>query len=99
MNKAELIKSIAEKADIPNTEATKVLNVFLETITETLQNGESLVLVGFGSFDVKARAARTARNLKTGEPMTIPAKKAPVFKPGKGLKEAVNNTTTKAKKK
>lgn len=96
MNKAELISAIASKADITNVEATKVLNALLETVTDTLKKGDSVVLVGFGSFDVKDRAERQARNLQTGKPMTIPAKKAPVFKPGKGLKDAVN--TAKAKK-
>ena len=98
MNKAELIKTIGKKADIANTQATKVLNAFLETITETLQKGDSITLVGFGSFEVRDRAARTARNLQTGKPIKIPAKKAPVFKAGKTLKETVN-TAKKTKKK
>lgn len=95
MNKSELITAIASKANITQAEAGRVLNAFLETVTETLQKGESLVLVGFGSFDVKDRAARQARNLQTGKPMTIPAKKAPVFKAGKGLKEVVNSGKAK----
>ncbi|MFD1260398.1 MULTISPECIES: HU family DNA-binding protein [Entomomonas] len=99
MNKAELIKAIGEKADIPNTEATKVLNAFLETVTETLQTGQSVVLVGFGTFLVKERAARMARNLQTGKPIKIPAKKAPLFKAGKTLKESVAAAKTKAKTK
>lgn len=98
MNKSELTQTIATKADIANTQATKVLNAFLETITETFQKGDSVTLVGFGSFEVRERAARQARNLQTGKPMTVPAKKAPVFKAGKTLKETVN-TAKKAKKK
>lgn len=97
MNKAELVNAIASQAQITQTEANKVLNALLETITETLKKEESIVLVGFGTFEVKARAARVARNLRTGEPMTIPAKKVPSFRAGKGLKEAVN-TAKKAKK-
>lgn len=89
MNKSELIQAIATKADITQVEAGKVLNALLETVTETLQKGEAVTLVGFGSFDVRQRAERQARNLQTGKPMTIPAKKAPVFKSGKGLKDAV----------
>lgn len=98
MNKAELVNAIASKAQITQTEANKVLNAVLETVTETLKKEESVVLVGFGTFEVKARAARVARNLRTGEPMTIPAKKVPSFRAGKGLKEAVNTTNAKAKK-
>lgn len=99
MNKSELVSAIATKANITQVEATKVLNALLETVQETLAKGEVVTLVGFGSFDVKQRAERQARNLQTGKPMTIPAKKAPVFKAGKGLKEAVNTTTKKTKKK
>lgn len=99
MNKSELITAIASKANTTQAEAGRVLNAFLETVTEVLQKGESLVLVGFGSFDVKDRAARQARNLQTGKPMTIPAKKAPVFKAGKTLKDTVNTSGKKTKKK
>ncbi|MFD1261308.1 MULTISPECIES: HU family DNA-binding protein [Entomomonas] len=99
MNKAELVNAIASKAEITQTEANKVLNAVLETITETLKKEESIVLVGFGTFEVKARAARVARNLRTGEPMTIPAKKVPSFRAGKGLKEAVNQAKKPAAKK
>ncbi len=98
MNKTELINAIATKANTTQAEAGRVLNAFLETVTETLQKDESVALVGFGSFEVKQRAERQARNLQTGKPMTIPAKKAPVFKAGKGLKEAVD-APKKAKKK
>lgn len=99
MNKSELIRAIASKADTSNVEATKVLNAFLETVTETLQTGQSLVLVGFGTFTVKERSARMARNLQTGKPIKVPARKAPLFKPGKTLKEVVNTSGKKTKKK
>lgn len=99
MNKAELVNAIASKAEITQTEANKVLNALLETVTETLKKEESIVLVGFGTFEVKARAARVARNLRTGEPMTIPAKKVPSFRAGKGLKDAVNTEKKPAAKK
>lgn len=98
MNKSELINAIAAKADTTQAEAGRVLNALLETVTETLQKGDSVTLVGFGSFEVRQRAERLARNLQTGKPMTIPAKKAPAFKAGKGLKEAVD-APKKSKKK
>lgn len=98
MNKSELIQAIAAKANITQAAATKVLNALLESVTESLQNGEAVSLVGFGSFEVRQRAERQARNLQTGKPMIIPAKKAPAFKAGKGLKEAVD-APKKAKKK
>lgn len=98
MNKSELVQALAKKADIPNTQATKVLNAFLDVVTESLQQNDPVALVGFGSFQVKERAARQARNLQTGKQITIPAKKAPVFKAGKALKEAVESGK-KAKKK
>ncbi|AWM80326.1 DNA-binding protein [Gammaproteobacteria bacterium ESL0073] len=98
MNKSELINAIATKANTTQVEAGRVLNALLETVTETLQNGDSVTIVGFGSFEVRQRAERQARNLQTGKPMTIPAKKAPAFKAGKGLKEAVD-APKKAKKK
>lgn len=93
MNKAELISAISTKADITQVEATNILNAFIETVQETLAKGEPVTLIGFGSFVVRQRAERQARNLQTGKPMIIPAKRAPVFKAGKGLKEAVNTTT------
>lgn len=99
MNKAELVNAIASKAEITQTEANKILNALLETVTDTLKKEEPIVLVGFGTFEVKARAARVARNLRTGEPMTIPAKKVPGFRAGKGLKDAVNIAKKPAAKK
>lgn len=99
MNKTELISAIATKADITQIEATKVINALIEIVQETLGKGEPVTLIGFGSFEVKQRAERQARNLQTGKPMTIPAKKVPAFKAGKGLKEAVNTIVKNAKKK
>ena len=90
MNKAELIEAVAESADISKASATRVLESVLETITGTLQEGNSVALVGFGTFQVKDRPARTGRNPQTGEPLQIKAAKVPSFKAGKGLKDALN---------
>ncbi len=90
MNKSQLIANIAESADISKSSAGRVLDVVIESITETLQNGDAVQLVGFGSFSVKDRAARTGRNPQTGAEINIPAAKVPGFKAGKALKDAVN---------
>ncbi|HGJ5854630.1 HU family DNA-binding protein [Arsenophonus nasoniae] len=90
MNKTELINQIAEKADLTKKDSEKVLNAFIETVTETLKAGDEVQLVGFGSFQVKQRAAREGRNPKTGEALKIAAANVPSFKAGKTLKEAVN---------
>lgn len=90
MNKSELIDRIAEAADISKAAAGRALEAVTESITETLKAGESLSLVGFGSFQVKSRAARTGRNPQTGKEIEIAASNVPSFKPGKQLKEAVN---------
>ena len=89
MNKTELIKAMAAKAEISAKDAEKALNAFTETVAEELKNGEKVQLVGFGTFEVSNRAARTGRNPATGEAMEIPAKKAPKFSAGKALKAAV----------
>lgn len=91
MNKSELIEAIAESTDLPKTAAGRALDATLKTISEVLQNGDSVSLVGFGTFNTKDRPARTGRNPKTGEPIEIKAAKVPGFKAGKALKEAVNN--------
>lgn len=91
MNKSELIEKIAAAADLPKASAGRALDAMLETVTETLKQGESVVLVGFGSFIVKDRAARTGRNPQTNEAIEIPAAKVPGFKAGKALKDAVNS--------
>ena len=89
MNKAELISAVAMKADVSKKDAEAVLTAALDTITEALAEGEKVQLVGFGSFEVKKRAARTGLNPKTMESIAIPASKAPAFKAGKALKDAV----------
>ena len=89
MNKTELIAAVAEKASLSKKDAEAAVTAAVEAITEALIQQEKVQLVGFGSFEVKARAARVARNPKTGEAVQIPASKAPVFKPGKALKDAV----------
>lgn len=90
MNKSELIEAIAASADIPKAAATRALDAMIDAVTDTLKNGDSVALVGFGTFAVKERAARTGRNPQTGAPIEIAAAKVPSFKAGKALKDAVN---------
>ena len=90
MNKSELIDSIAASADIPKAAAGRALDAMINSVTDALKNGEQVVLVGFGTFAVKDRAARTGRNPQTGEPIEIAAARIPGFKAGKALKDAVN---------
>mgnify|MGYP000927234518 FL=1 len=90
MNKTELVSSVAEKAEITKKEAEKVVGALFTSIEEALAKGDKVQLVGFGTFEVRERAARTGRNPKTGEEITIAATKVPAFKPGKALKEAVS---------
>ena len=90
MNKAELITVLTEKTGLAKIDNEKVLNALVEAITEQLQNGDKISLVGFGTFEVKERAERKGRNPKTMEELIIPASKAPTFKAGKALKDAVN---------
>lgn len=90
MNKAELITSLAEKSGLTKKDAEKALKAFMESVQETLSKGEKVQLVGFGTFEVKARGERKGRNPKTLEEITIPASKVPAFKAGKELKEVVN---------
>lgn len=89
MNKAELISAVAMKADVSKKDAEAVLTAALDTITEALAEGEKVQLVGFGSFELKKRAARLGRNPKTKEAIEIPASVVPTFKAGKALKDAV----------
>ena len=89
MNKAELINAVAASADVSKKDAEAVVSAMLETITGALKEGDKVQLVGFGSFEVKKRAARTGRNPKTKEAIEIPASIVPVFKAGKALKDAV----------
>ena len=89
MNKAELINAVAAAAEVSKKDAEAVLTATLDAITDALKEGDKVQLVGFGSFEVKKRAARIGRNPKTKESIEIPASKVPVFKPGKALKDAV----------
>ncbi len=89
MTKAELVAKIAEKAGLSKKDAEAALNAFMDAVKEALAAGEKVSLVGFGTFEVVERAERKGRNPQTGEEITIPATKAPKFRPGKGLKEAV----------
>lgn len=91
MNKNDLIEGIAAKADLSKTDAARAVTVLTDIIAETLQKGDSLSLLGFGTFEVRSRGARIDRNPKTGEELKIAAAKVPVFKPGTALKEAVND--------
>jgi len=90
MNKTELIAAIAEQAEISKKDAEKALKAFVHVVTEQLKEGEKVQLVGFGTFEVSERAAREGRNPQTGKTMKIAACKAPKFKAGKALKDAVN---------
>ncbi|MER2299169.1 MULTISPECIES: nucleoid-associated protein HU-beta [Pseudomonas] len=90
MNKSELIDAIAASADISKAAAGKALDAVIDSVTGALKDGDDVVLVGFGTFSVKERAARTGRNPQTGKAIEIAAAKVPGFKAGKGLKDAVN---------
>ncbi len=90
MNKADLINAVASSADVTKKDAEAVITATLETITSALKEGEKVQLVGFGSFEVKKRAARIGRNPKTREAIDIPASAVPVFKAGKLLKETIS---------
>ena len=89
MNKGELVNVMAEKSSLSKKDCEAALDAFIAAVGDTLKNGEKVQLVGFGVFEVKERAARTARNPRTNEPMEIPASKLPTFKPGKALKESI----------
>ena len=89
MNKTELVAVVAEKAGLKKTDSEKAVAAAIEAVTEALAKGDKVQLVGFGSFEVKERAARTGRNPQTKQEIAIPASKAPVFKAGKALKDAV----------
>ena len=90
MNKGELIEAVAGAAGLSRADAAKSVDAVLDSVTSTLRSGGSVSLVGFGTFSVKARAARMGRNPRTGEPIEIRASNVPGFKAGKGLKDAVN---------
>ncbi len=90
MNKSELIEEMAESGDISKAAAGRALDGMVEAITDALKNGEQVSLIGFGTFSVKERAARTGRNPQTGATIEIAASRTPGFKAGKALKDAVN---------
>jgi DNA-binding protein HU-beta len=90
MNKAELIEAVSAQAGLQKADATRAVDAVFETITSALKSGDSVALLGFGTFVVKGRAARAGRNPRTGETIEIAASKVPGFKAGKGLKDAVN---------
>ena len=89
MNKSEFIDAIAEKGGLSKADAGKALDATIASVTEALKSGDTVTLVGFGTFGVKERAARTGRNPQTGATLEIKASKVPSFKAGKGLKDAV----------
>ena len=90
MNKTEFIAAVAEKAEISKKDSEKALKAFVDVVAEQLKAGDKVQLVGFGTFEVSERAAREGRNPQRGETMTIAACKAPKFKAGKALKDAIN---------
>jgi DNA-binding protein HU-beta len=90
MNKAELIDAVSTQASLQKTEAARAVDAVFDAITAALKSGDSVSMLGFGTFSVKGRAARTGRNPRTNEPINIPATKVPGFKAGKALKDAVN---------
>ncbi len=90
MNKSELIDAVAESAGLSKADATKAVDAFSQTVTDALKKGDQVTLVGFGTFTVRERAARTGRNPRTGASINIAASKVPGFKAGKALKDAVN---------
>ena len=91
MNKTELVANVAEKAGLSKKDAEKALSAVIESVEEALVEGDKVQLIGFGTFEVKDRAARTGRNPQTGKEIKIAASRNPVFKAGRALKDAVNN--------
>ena len=90
MNKADLIQAVADAADLSKADASRALDAVIDAITGALKSDDTVSLVGFGTFGVKTRGERQGRNPQTGDTITIKAAKIPSFKPGKGLKDAVN---------
>ncbi|MBB3274890.1 MULTISPECIES: HU family DNA-binding protein [Pseudoxanthomonas] len=90
MNKTELVDAVADEAEMSKAEAGRAVDAVISSITKALKKGDSVTLVGFGTFQVRKRAARTGRNPKTGDTIKIKASKNPAFKAGKALKDAVN---------
>ncbi|MGI8654023.1 MAG: integration host factor subunit beta [Pyrinomonadaceae bacterium] len=96
MTKAELVEDVARAAELTKKDAERLVELVFESIIETLNQGEKIELRGFGSFRVRERGARRGRNPKTGDPVDIPAKRVPYFKPGKELKELINEEISAA---
>ncbi len=90
MTKADLVEDVARASELTKKDAERLVEIVFESIIETLNHGEKIELRGFGSFRVRERGARRGRNPKTGDPVSIPAKRVPYFKPGKELKELIN---------
>ena len=90
MNKADIISSIADHAELSKADAGRALDALIEVVKKTLKKGDSVSLVGFGTFSVRKRAARTGRNPRTGATIKIKASEIPAFKAGKALKDAIN---------
>ena len=90
MNKTELVGKVAEKAGLTKKDTEKAINGFIEVVQESLSEGDTVALLGFGTFLARERPAREGRNPRTGEPIQIPAAKVPVFRPGRGLRNAVS---------
>ena len=90
MNKSELVDAVSNQSGLAKADAARAVDAVFDAISAALKSGDSVALVGFGTFAVKARAARTGRNPRTGEPLNIAASKMPVFRAGKALKDAVN---------
>jgi DNA-binding protein HU-beta len=91
MNKTELIAKVADLTELSKKDATKAVDAVFDAISEALQNGDKVQLVGFGNFEVRERSARKGRNPQTGQEIEIAASKTPAFKPGKSLKDLVGN--------
>ena len=98
VTKADLVDSIAKKADISKAAAGKAVNAIIQTVKDSLAKGRDVTLIGFGSFTTAKRTARTGRHPQTGKPLKIPAKTVPKFRPGKALREAVDKKKGKKKK-
>jgi integration host factor subunit beta len=96
MTKAELVEDVARAAELTKKDAERLVEIVFESIIATLNSGEKIELRGFGSFRVRERGARRGRNPKTGDPVDIPAKRVPYFKPGKELKELINEPSAGA---
>ncbi len=90
MNKSELVDAVADAAQLSKADAGRAVDAFISSVAKALKGGDSVTVVGFGTFQVRERAARSGRNPKTGDTITIAASKNPAFKAGKALKDAVN---------